>query len=70
MLSFRFLGFLCIASKVKKRMRKRKRNMEKRTRKAVQNTDNIFTESFTANHPANFVKLVFTRESKFSSDLT
>lgn len=55
--------------KVKKRMRKRKRNMGKRKRKAIQNTDNIFTELFTANQPANFVKAVFTRESKFP-DLT
>lgn len=44
--------------------------MGKRKRKAIQNTDNVFTELFTANKPANFVKAVFTRESKFSSDLT
>jgi len=44
--------------------------MEKRKRKAIQNIDNIFTELFTANLPANFVKVVVTRESKFSSDLT
>lgn len=72
-LSFTFLGLLSIASeggKVKKRMRKRKRNMEKRKRKAVQNIEDIFTELFTANRPANFVKVVFTRERKFSSDLT
>lgn len=44
--------------------------MEKRKRKAIQNTANIFTELFTANHPAIFVKVVYTGEGKFSSDLT
>lgn len=56
--------------KVKKRIRKRKRNMEKRRRKAIQNTDNVFSELFTANHPVSFIKVVFTRESKFFSGLT
>lgn len=48
--------------KVKKKMRKRKRNVEKRKGKAIQNMD-IFTELFTVNHPASVVEAVLTGDN-------